>query len=51
MSEWFYSAVMLVLLVASIGVIVSLPQSYQNPVLYIIPFLFFIALFVTLGIK
>jgi hypothetical protein len=48
--SWFYSLIMLVLFVGMVGVIVSLPTVYQNPLFYILPAILFIAFLVTLKV-
>jgi hypothetical protein len=49
--SWFMSLLMLVLFVASVGVLVSLPAVYQTPILYVIPAVIFIGFLVTLEIE
>lgn len=42
MTDWILSIVLLLIFVASIGVIVALPASWQMPYLWVIPIIVFI---------
>jgi len=48
--RWLVSLFFMILFVASVGVIVSLPAVYQSPLLFVIPFVVFIVFLYALGI-
>jgi hypothetical protein len=49
--SWMLSLLMIILFVVVVGIILSMPAVYQNPVLYVLPIVIFVAFLASLGIK